>query len=76
MDQFRKKTINQEGKKKEAEEDLVRTSWEENTGDGAAKSHRPLHYIFRSSVTIMTPNMLHWSGNLEIVVARCRLIEV
>jgi len=51
MDQFRKKTINQEGKKKEAEEDLVRTSWEENTGDGAAKSHRPLHYIFRSSVT-------------------------
>jgi len=52
MDQFRKKTINQEGKKKEAEEDLVRTSWEENTGDGAAKSHRPLHYIFRSSVTI------------------------
>jgi hypothetical protein len=51
MDQFWKKTINQEGKKKEAEEDLVRTSWEENTGDGAAKSHRPFHYIFRSSVT-------------------------
>jgi hypothetical protein len=56
MDQFRKKTINQEGKKKEAEEDLVRTSWEENTGDGAAKSHRPLHYIFRSSVTIPNPS--------------------
>jgi hypothetical protein len=32
MDQFRKKTINEEGKKKEGEENFVRNFWEENTG--------------------------------------------
>jgi len=38
---------------KEGEEDFVRISREENTGDGVTKSDRPLHYIFRSPVTLV-----------------------
>jgi hypothetical protein len=32
MDQNRKKTINEEGNKKEGEENFVRNFWEEDTG--------------------------------------------
>lgn len=39
---------------KEGEEDFVRISREENTGDEVTKSDRPLYYIFRSPVTPMT----------------------
>jgi hypothetical protein len=40
MDQFLKKTINEEGKKKEGEENFARNSLEEDTGDGTTFSAR------------------------------------
>jgi hypothetical protein len=40
MDQFLKKTINEEGKKKECEENFARNSLEEDTGDETTFSAR------------------------------------
>jgi hypothetical protein len=40
MDQFRKKTINEERKKKGSEEDFARMSLEENTGSETTFSAR------------------------------------